>query len=144
MTPGHPFDGDMQHCSVPLNQRSFGCRPSSSGPEETSYTVSSSSKEATKQVVSTVAGGVVGLGGPDAHPLPELVEGAVPELAVLIELPELAVLLEVPGVAVLLELPELAALLGPPELAVPIALLRPELLLPPLPPGVESLLPRPC
>jgi hypothetical protein len=36
MTPGQPFEGDMQHWSVPLNQRSFGYIPSSTGPDEMS------------------------------------------------------------------------------------------------------------
>ena len=105
----------MQHCSVPLNQRSFGCSPSATGPEETSYAVNSSSNEVTKHVVSTVAGGVVALGGPDAHPLLEVVE------------------------AVVLELEALLRLLLPPLAELVVALLRP-VLLPPLPELVVALL----
>ena len=48
----------------PRNQRSFGCMPSSIGPDEISYAVKSSSKVVVKHERSIVAGAVVRLGAP--------------------------------------------------------------------------------
>jgi hypothetical protein len=64
--------------------------------------VNSSSNEETKQVVSIVAGAVVALGGPAAHPLPPWPPVPCPLLEP-VELPELLEPAVPPGPPALLE-----------------------------------------